>query len=85
MGAIAHAILLAISLSELFNGATILLFLFALPGLMVDMSSEIIHPSSMGGNLLVVLGTIVNGAAYAAVTWIVLVVTKKQHAPRHTK
>lgn len=78
VGAFLHAVLLGLSLSEVFPPATLLLFIFAFPGLIVDMSSEIIHPSQTGGYFLAVLGTIANGAAYALCAWVVLLVTKRR-------
>jgi hypothetical protein len=78
VGAVLHAVLLGLSLSEVFQPATLLLFLFAFPGLIVDMSSEIVHPSQTGGYLLAILGTTVNGAAYALVAWVIMIVTKRR-------
>lgn len=71
VGALVHALLLGLSLSGTFDLATWLLLVFALPGAMVDISSEMIHPSPMGGVVLALVATLVNGGAYALVTWTV--------------
>jgi hypothetical protein len=71
VGAIVHAVLLGLSLFGVFDMATWLLLVFALPGAMVDMSAEMIHPSRMGGVVLAVVATVVNGGVYALGAWIV--------------
>lgn len=77
VGAAVHALLLALSLSDM-SGITIyVMFLFAFPGLVVDISSEMIHPSQTGGYFLAILATIVNGAAYAGGFGLLLVLKSK--------
>ena len=73
-GALVHAVLLGLSLtgSVLSDAATWFLLVFALPGAMVDMSSEMIHPSLWGGILLAIVGTMVNGGAYAVGAWLAM-------------
>lgn len=72
VGVIVHAALLGLGLSGLFDFATWLLLVFALPGALIDMTAEMIHPSRMGGILLAVIASIVNGGAYIVGAWIVL-------------
>lgn len=77
VGAAVHALLLALSLSDM-SGITIyIMFVFAFPGLVVDISSEMIHPSKTGGYFMAILATIVNGAAYAGGFWLLLIVKSK--------
>jgi multisubunit Na+/H+ antiporter MnhE subunit len=68
VGAAVHLILLGFASFELLASdlAAILLFVFALPGALVDVSAEVIHPSKLGSAALVAVATAVNGAAYAA-------------------
>lgn len=72
MGAFVHAILLGLSLVGNLDEAALLLLVFAFPGALVDVSSEMIHPSQTGGFVLALIGTVVNGGAYALGAWIVL-------------
>lgn len=70
IGAAAHAILLALSLSDM-SGITIyFMFVFAFPGLIIDVASEMAQPSTFGGILIAILATLVNGMAYAGGYWL---------------
>lgn len=81
IGAIVHAVLLGLSLiaSPFSDMATFLLLVFALPGAIVDMSAEILHPSLWGGVLLAIVATIVNGGAYVLGAWIAVQVRNRLH------
>lgn len=70
VGAVVHAVLLALGLSGVFDAATWLLLVFALPGAVVDISAEMIHPSQTGGVILAGVATLVNGGAYALGVWL---------------
>jgi hypothetical protein len=72
IGAFLHVVFL--SLSQLSDAATLFLLVFALPGLMVDMSAEMIHPTPIGGVLLAIVATGVNGCAYALGAWLIRLV-----------
>lgn len=72
VGAVVHALLLGLSLVGNLDMAAVLLLVFALPGALVDISSEMIHPSQTGGFVLAFVGTVVNGGAYALGAWGVL-------------
>lgn len=58
IGALVHLGLLGLSLSGLFDAATVLLLVFALPGALVDISTEMIRPSQTGSILLVTVATV---------------------------
>ncbi len=74
IGALVHALLLGVSLtaSVLSDAATWLLLVFALPGAIVDMSAEMMHPSQWGGVWLTIVATIVNGGAYVVGAWMAM-------------
>jgi hypothetical protein len=82
IGALVHAVLLALSLtsSAFSHPATVLLLVIALPGAMVDMSSEMLHPSKLGGFLLAIVGTMVNGGVYLVGAWIAFKLRNRLHA-----
>lgn len=77
IGAVVHAILLAASLSGPLGWATWLLLVFAFPGAIVDMSSEMVHPSQTGGVLLAIVATFVNGGAYALGAWLLAKIRRR--------
>lgn len=77
IGAVVHAVLLAASLSGLLDWATWLLLVFALPGAIVDISSEMVHPSQTGGMVLAIVATFVNGAAYALGAWLLAKIRRR--------
>lgn len=80
IGGLVHLALLGLSLSGLFNFATFLLLVFALPGALVDISTEMIRPSQTGSILLVTIATVLNGLAYALGTWCLQVILQKRRA-----
>jgi hypothetical protein len=71
-GAIVYGVLLAGAYwgGPLSQVATMALLIFALPGAMVGMSSEVIHPTGIGVAALVLAASAVNGLAYAGVATI---------------
>jgi hypothetical protein len=73
-GAVVHALLLALAMHPSINSdlARQLLLVVALPGLVVDMSAEMIHPSEWGGFALAGIASLVNGIAYATAVFVVL-------------
>lgn len=79
-GALVHLGLLGLSLSGLFDSATFLLLIFALPGALVDISAEMIRPSQTGSILLVTVATVLNGLAYALGTWCLQIILQKRRA-----
>lgn len=68
VGAAVHLILLGLASIEFVAAdlSALLLLVFALPGALVDISAEMVHPSKLGAAALVALATVVNGAAYVA-------------------
>ena len=74
IGALVHAFLLVLAMHPSINSelARLLLLVVALPGLVVDMSAEMIHPSEWGGFALAGIASLVNGLAYAMVVFVVL-------------
>lgn len=83
VGALVHAMLLASSLSGVFDMATWLLLVFALPGAIIDISAEMIHPSQTGGIVLAVVASLVNGGAYALGAWIVFRLRSTTSVKKH--
>lgn len=75
-----HALLLALSLSEQFGMTTYLLLVVAFPGALVDVSSEMIHPSQLEGMLIATLASAVNGAAYALGAFFVLKIRERRNS-----
>ena len=80
IGALVHLGLLGLSLSGLFDFATFLLLIFALPGALVDISTEMIHPGQTGSILLVTIASVLNGLAYAFGTWCLQIILRKRRA-----
>jgi len=79
IGATIHAVLLGLSLtaSGFSDMATFLLLIFALPGAIVDMSAEVLHPTLWGSVLLAIVATMVNGGAYMLGAWIAVQVRNR--------
>lgn len=78
IGVLIHVVLLGLSLSGRFDFATFLLLVFALPGALVDISSEMIHPSQAGGILIATIATLFNGAAYTLAAWCMHRISRKR-------
>lgn len=67
VGVLVHVLLLALSswagpLAPLFTWAWLVL---TLPGALIDMTAEVLHPSGIVAGALVVVASVVNGLAYA--------------------
>ena len=68
IGVFLHVLLLALSswagpLSLLFTWAWLVL---TLPGALIDMTAEVLHPAGIAAGALVVVASLANGLAYAA-------------------
>lgn len=68
VGVLVHLVLLAFAHvgGALQPLATLLWLVLALPGALVDMSAEVLHPSKLGTVALVVAASVLNGSVYAA-------------------
>ena len=86
VGAVVHALLLAGAFyGPMKEQAATGLLIFALPGAIVDMSSELFQPKGAGTVAVVAFATLVNGGAYAAVAALASLVFAKVfggNAPR---
>lgn len=67
IGALLHAGLLWLSFygGPLATPATLALLLLALPGALVDMSAEVLHPGRLGTVGLILVGSALTGLTYA--------------------
>ncbi len=74
IGALLHVGLLALSFygGPLATPATLALLLLALPGALVDMSAEVLHPGRLGTVGLVLVGSVLTGLTYAGLWALVL-------------
>lgn len=74
VGFLLHAVLLAAAYfaGPLKTVATLLLLILALPGALIDMSAEVLHPRGIAIAALVLVACLVNGLAYAGLTALVL-------------
>lgn len=69
VGVLVHVLLLAVSFwaGPLAPWVTWAWLVLAFPGALIDMTAEVLHPSGMAAGALVVVASVVNGLAYAAV------------------
>lgn len=72
IGCVVHILLLCIATycTTISGGATLMLLIVAFPGLVIDMSAEVIRPSPTGTFALATAATVMNGIFYMTVALV---------------